>query len=369
LGRSAEDPAAVANLFHAAAVGHVDWNVALSALATLTGSFTGELIGFGKADALTFYCQNAIAPQLIEEFKAARGYDPSVNSRMRIGLRARPLEVLDEHDFTTALDMERHPEYGAYLRKADAVHICLTSLLREDGTTVGLSVLRTQAQGHISAWERRAFAEIAPHVRCAAQTYLALESRQLSLVADTFERIAACAFVCNANGSLRAMSKSAEALVRDGSWLSTRENVLVARTAANTRRLHNSLHAAAIAGVAGSAPPLPFAIRDGAGVMLPLEATPYFGTGSDRRGSLVILLAKPPRDLSPAASQLARSLFQLTDKEAVIAAELTRGRTVAEIAEASGSAIGTVRVHLRNIFVKMGVSNQAQVVAKLCSYR
>jgi DNA-binding CsgD family transcriptional regulator len=365
LGRSVDDPAAVANLFHSAAVGHVDWNVALSAQAALTGSF----IGFGKADAMTFYCENAIAPQMIDEFKAARGYDPNVNSRMRIGLRARPLEILDEHDFTTAFDMERHPEYGAYLRKADAAHICLTSLLREDGMTVGLSVLRTQAQGHIPAGERRAFAEIAPHVRSAARTYLALENRQLSLVAETFERVSACAFVCNANGTLRALSRSAEALVRDGGWLSTRDNVLVARTAGDTRRLHNSLRAAALAGVAGSAPPLPFAIRDGAGALLPLEATPYFGVGSDRRGSLAILLARPPQDLSPKAGDLARSLFQLTDKEVAIAAELVRGRTVAEIAEASGTAIGTIRVHLRNLFAKMGVNNQAQVVAKLCSYR
>lgn len=366
--RSRSDPTAVANLFHSAAIGDVDWSQALSALATLTGSFTGELLGFGRADALTFYCKNAIGTELIDEFKAARGYDPNVNSRVRLGLRANPFQILDEGDFTTELDMKRHPEYGEYIRKIDARHLCLANLLREDGMTVGLTVIRGQRQGQMAASERRAFEEIVPHVRSATRTYLTLENRQITLVADTFERVSACAFVCDANGTLRAMSSSAEALLRDGDWLSTRDNVLVARTAGDTRRLHGAFMAAALAGGTGSAPPRPFAVRDVNGGRLPLEATPYAAMGRDRGSSLVILLAKPPRDLSPIASDLARSLFQLTDKEVAIAAELVRGRTVAEIAQASGTAIGTVRVHLRNVFAKMAVNNQAQVVAKLCSY-
>lgn len=367
--RSGNDPVAVANLFHSAAIGHVDWGEALMALARLTGSFTGELLGFGRADTLTFYCENAVAPHLIDEFKAARGYDPSVNSRVRLGLRARPLQVLDEHDFTTALDVERHPEYGEYLERIDARYLCLANLMREDGMTVGLSVVRTEAQGHISAAEKRVFAEIAPHVRSATRTYLTLESRQLSLVADTFERISACAFVCNANGTLRAMSNSAEALLQAGEWLSVRDNVLVARTAGDTRRLHGAMKAAALAGGSGSAPPPPFAINNASGTLLPLETTPYGRGATDRGRSLVILLARPPRDLSHQASDLARSLFQLTDKEVTVVAELMRGRTVLEIAGSSNTAVGTVRVHLRNIFAKMGVTNQAQVVAKLSAYR
>jgi DNA-binding CsgD family transcriptional regulator len=365
---SRADPASVASQFYAAATGAGEWSHALSALATLTGSFTGELLGFGRDNALAFYCHNAIAPDLIEDFIAARGHDPAVNSRVRLGLQANPFDILDERDFTTSLDIERNPEYGQYLQKIDGTHLCLGNLLREDGMTVGLTVIRTAAQGNISETERRAFADVMPHVRAAVRTHLLLEDRQMAIVADTFEAVSGCAFVCAANGTLHALSSAAEALLRNGGWLTVRDSVLVAQTTRDTRRLHAAIHAAVLAGSGGSTLSRPFAIRNEAGHLLPLEAFPYVASGSLRGPGLAILLAKPSKDVGLKAAETARILFQLTEREAAIAAELVRGQTVAEIATAKGIAVGTIRVHLRNIFEKVGVNNQAQVVATLCSH-
>jgi len=214
LPNSGADPASVSNLFYAAATGGGEWGDALSALAALTGSYTGELLGFGRTNALAFYCRNAIAPELIEDFRDARGYDPAVNSRVRLGLQISPFDIRDERDFTTALDAERNPEYGEYIRKIDGPYICLANLLREQGMTVGLSVIRTAAQGNISADERRAFAAVMPHVRSAVRTHLLLEDRQITAVADTFERVSAAAFICTRDGILQASSPAAEATPR-----------------------------------------------------------------------------------------------------------------------------------------------------------
>lgn len=362
------DPAFVAEQFYAAATGAVEWSDALTAVAALTGSFTGELLGFGRSNTLSFYCRNAIAPEIVEDFKAARGYDPAVNSRVRIGLKANPFDILDERDFTTALDMERNPEYGAYIRKIDGPYLCLASIVREQGMTVGLTVVRTSSQGNITDAQRRAFADVIPHVRSAVCTHLLFENRQMATVADTFERLSAPAFVCTSGGLLQALSATAEALLRRSDWLSVRDNVLVARTVGDTRRLHDALYAAATAGPARPAPPRPFAIHNETGDLLPLEAMPYVSGGGLRSADLAVLVAKPPRDLGEGAAQVARSLFQLTDKEVAISSELIRGRSVTEIAQVSGAAVGTVRVHLRNIFEKIDVNNQAQLIAKLCSY-
>lgn len=365
----AADPASVSNLFYAAATGDGDWGGALSALAGLTGSYTGELLGFGRTNAVAFYCRNAFAPELVDEFKQARGYDPAVNSRVRIGLQAKPFDILDERDFTTALDMERNPEYGALLRKIDGPYICLATLLREQGMMVGMSVLRTEAQGNISTDQRRAFADVVPHVRAAVRTHLLLENRQITAVAETFDRVSAAAFICTGHGIVQAVSPAAEKLVREGGWLNVRDAVLLSHAPGDTRRLHAALHkAAAAGGDMAFSPPRPFTISNAAGELLPLEAMPYIARGSLRSDGLAILLAKPPRDIGHRAGTTARTLFQLTEREAAIAADLVRGLTVADIARANGGAVGTVRVHLRNMFEKVGVHNQAQLISKLCSY-
>lgn len=365
----AADPASVSNLFYEAATGGGEWGDALAALAALTGSYTGELLGFGRTNALAFYCRNAIAPELIDDFRNARGYDPTVNSRVRLGLQISPFEIRDERDFTTALDAERNPEYGEYIRKIDGPYICLGNLLREQGMTVGLSVIRTAAQGNISANQRRAFADVMPHVRSAVRTHLLLEDRQIASVAETFDRVSAAAFVCTSNGILQALSPAAETLLREGDWLSVRDATLVSYASSDTRLLHAALHNAAAAGASMAAPPpRPFTIRNAAGDLLPLEAVPYVARGSLRSDDLAILLAKPPRDMGQRVSTIAQAVFQLTGREAVIATDLVRGRTVADIATSSGSAVGTVRVHLRNIFEKVGVHNQGQLISKLCSY-
>ncbi|HEX3860622.1 MAG TPA: helix-turn-helix transcriptional regulator [Stellaceae bacterium] len=71
----------------------------------------------------------------------------------------------------------------------------------------------------------------------------------------------------------------------------------------------------------------------------------------------------------PAARPLARaplqSLFGLTAAEAALAGTLATGRSLDDIATASGISLHTARVHLRSVFSKTGTSRQAQLVALL----
>ena len=77
-------------------------------------------------------------------------------------------------------------------------------------------------------------------------------------------------------------------------------------------------------------------------------------------GRAVLLASQPslPLDLD-----LIRTHFGLTQAEAAIAAGLTAGRSVADIAAERGAALETVRFQIKVLLGKLGVRSQSQAVA------
>jgi DNA-binding CsgD family transcriptional regulator len=64
-------------------------------------------------------------------------------------------------------------------------------------------------------------------------------------------------------------------------------------------------------------------------------------------------------------SDALKSLFGLTQSEALVAKALTEGKSVEEIASGAGVSLNTTRVHLKSIFGKTGTNRQAHLVALL----
>jgi DNA-binding CsgD family transcriptional regulator len=73
------------------------------------------------------------------------------------------------------------------------------------------------------------------------------------------------------------------------------------------------------------------------------------------------------RRLTPGFEDRVRSMFDLTVKEAQLAAALAMGQTVAEAATARGVSLATARTHLMQIFRKTGTGQQSQLVSLLLS--
>ncbi len=68
----------------------------------------------------------------------------------------------------------------------------------------------------------------------------------------------------------------------------------------------------------------------------------------------------PFMPLQPGPADLLR---QLTAREAELLELVAEGRTNAEMARHLGLSVNTVKFHLRNLYVKLGVSNRAQATA------
>ncbi|MDP7094442.1 MAG: helix-turn-helix transcriptional regulator [Gammaproteobacteria bacterium] len=80
----------------------------------------------------------------------------------------------------------------------------------------------------------------------------------------------------------------------------------------------------------------------------------------------VIYLHDPDHHQNPSFQQL-KDFYGLTTAEAKLTAILYNGVSIAAASEQLGVSVNTSRTHLRNIFSKVGVKNQVELLAKLAS--
>jgi DNA-binding CsgD family transcriptional regulator/PAS domain-containing protein len=349
--------------FQAAALGSGSWLEALEALASVTASRSGQLIGVGDDAAVPFNWVTNLDPQALVEFVAMNGGDPSLNARVRAGMAAPELEVLTEADFLAPGDAEG--EIYSLYRRYDVPHTCQTTLIREPGLHVGLTVMRAARQGQVTAEEQRAFAAIAPHARAAVRTQMTLQTQGAALVAGAMEALSMAVFVCDAQGLVRAMSPRAEALVRSQRHLRLKNDRLLAWSNRDTHALTLALHQAAFARSLGARPPAMLLLHDpqGAEPLLAEVATVPGERHSFGFGVAALLLVREPRDNDVRGAALARSMFKLTQAETAVVADLVAGLGPQAIADRANVSVGTIRSHIRRIFDKAGVRSQVELLS------
>ena len=315
-----EDVAEVVASFQAAGLGEISWLTALEELARLTGSMGGELIGLGDRAAVPFNWMTGVASEAAVEFVAAGGGCPRVNSRVRIGMAAPELAVLDESAFTSAEDATRFPAYGEWLRRHDLGFICLSPLLRQDRLLVGLALMRNEAQGNVTAEQRRAFGVVAPHVRAAVRTQMAIDDRGLGLASNLLDALSSALFVCDGQGRVLSLSPAAEAIVLAGGPLRMTRGVLAAARETETTILRAAI-AQAAAGCGSIRPPArPVVVRDADGnrpALVEVCAAP--GEYALRFGSAALVSVRNPGPDEGRLADAARALFRLTPAEALVA--------------------------------------------------
>ncbi len=352
--------------FQAAALDDRAWGGAVERLARATGSRSGELIGLGPDCRVPFNIMTGADPVAGQEFLAADGGNPLVNSRVRIGSRAAELELKDEADFTTQDDMRGHDAYGDWVTSHDMTHVCLTSLVKQDGLLVGLAVMRGRRDQPIDRQAKRAFATIAPHARRAVRTSIALEKARITGLVTGLEAVRAAAFACTAQGRVKAMTPAAERMVSQGDILSLRRGRIAATSPVSALALQ---HLIAVTAAGGAGPMAPIALRSRCGEDVRLAEASIIPSAHPLAAGPAVLLIVHDRPADVLRIQAAGQLCHgLSLAEAQIAAQLALGHTVAGVAAARQVSIGTVRSQLRSIFSKLGVASQTELAARLAPY-
>jgi DNA-binding CsgD family transcriptional regulator len=357
----------VADTFHAAALGAGSWLDALSGLAGATGSRAGELIGLGSEHTVPFNWVAGIGQDWLEEFIAIGGGNPAINPFVRAGSQIPVLKVLASADFVTPEERRSGLFLADFCRRHDTPHICLSPLIKEGGMLVGLAVIRSASQGEIDARQRAVFTTLAPHMRAAVKTQMALEHQGALLVAGAMEALSMAVFVCDRLGTVKAMTPAAEALVSKGDALRLRSGRMKGAHAAETHRLTEAIDKAADVVIRPGGPRCSTVLmRGNAAQPLALDVVPLpkrdFAFGFEPR---VLVMMRASESNAARTLLLLQSAYHLTAAEADVALRLSNGQRPENIAATRGVSLGTVRVQIRTIFTKLDVHRQSELVARV----
>lgn len=351
---------------HRAGFGETSWLEALRSLADVTGSMGAQLVGFGTHAAIPFNWIHGLPPEAAEEFAASGGGDPGVNSRVRIGMSAAELEVLDETAFTSAEDALRFPEYGRWLERYDLAAGCLSPLLRRDGLLIGAALMRNSVQGNVRSDQKRAFAVLARHLQSAVRTRMAVGEHGWQVASGVLDALSLVAFICAPDGRILARTTSGDCFLATDDRLGARHGVLapVRERDAIALRAAIAVACAPQLAVTGGTRSVVLRTREGDAPLLVEVATApeIYALGHEMAALVIVRTVEGDR---ARRTERLRDLFSLTRAEAEVASRMAEGLGPQAIAETFGVAIGTVRTHIRVIYDKCEVRGQVELVALL----
>lgn len=358
----------LADAFANAALEGEGWYQALELLGEATGSANGQLICLGpEAPQNNIW---TVDPEIAQAFFEEGFSDPHNNPRIRAGMASKPGTILADADFITPERARLDPSYQWGWANGQG-YICLTTLMNiGTQSLVGLAVNRGPREGHISADEKGIFTSISHHVRSAVRTQMLLEGNTAKLLVGAMEGMSIAAFACDCGGRVIAISPRAEVLIAQGRYLKLKNGYLSAELLAETTTLSDSIRSAAIG-----------LVRPGS----PLLKSMFIRTlhSDSPADSLLIDIISLPRKafsfgFAPQAMVVVRgsgqdeplvtalkAAFGLTEGESRVAMQLAKGQSPERIATDRGVSVGTVRSQVKNVYDKLGVHRQGDLIARL----
>lgn len=249
----------------------------------------------------------------------------------------------------------KHTEYwSGWLRHADVFYV-VGGIIHDDAQSrTKVSFVRPEGAGRFEARERRLLETIAPHFQGAlgAQQRLA----HASLLVQALDEVDQGVVLLDGDGRLVHMNACAGALLASQASLRSVRGRLEFASAEHAAQFRVLAHADVQLARART---LHLRLQDHEGRVLhaALVRLPD-GTAGARR--LALFIKQQHRGDAPAIAL--RHLYGLTPAEAELASALADGLSVAELAQARGVSVHTVRAQLKSVLHKLGVRRQAEVV-------
>ena len=166
-------------------------------------------------------------------------------------------------------------------------------------------------------------------------------------------------------GRVAAANEVAQEFLRKNDGLSDGDGflrtVVPAEDAELSRLLAQALPFAGGVGVSGSM----LVSRPRTRLRLEMHVSPVDPGRPEERSSLLgalVLVVDPTRRSRAIHADRVGAILGLTPAESHVAVSLARGKTIRNIAAATGRSATTIRWHLRQVFGKLGVSRQAELV-------
>ena len=262
--------------------------------------------------------------------------------------------------------IETSPLFQEWVKPAGLVDVMQFFLMHTPMHFSLFSVSRHERQGIITEREIELGKLLLPHLRRAVTISKVLDVRAIkgARMAEALDALRCAVVLTNEHGTILHSNRSAEHMLREGGPIQNAQGILQATAPSAASELRSALALAARneAGIGKTG----LAIR----VTEP-DAPPIFAhvlplTGSDFRTRLqpaavaAVFIGAPP-DAKDGADAVAAA-FGLTPAETRVLAGLFAGRTLAETAATLDIAGTTAKTHLEHIFLKTGVTRQAELM-------
>jgi DNA-binding CsgD family transcriptional regulator/PAS domain-containing protein len=225
---------------------------------------------------------------------------------------------------------------------------------------------RHERQGIITEREIELGKLLLPHLRRAVTISNVLDIRTIggTRMVEVLDALRCAVVLTNEHGSILHTNRAAEHMLNKGGPIRSAQGILQATAPSAASELRSALILAAgnEAGIGKTG----LAIRLTEPDVPPIFAHVLPLTGSDFRTRLrpaavaAVFIGAPP-DAQEGADALAAA-FALTPAETKVLASLFAGRSLAETATTLGITRPTAKTHLEHIFLKTGVTRQAELM-------
>jgi DNA-binding CsgD family transcriptional regulator len=275
-------------------------------------------------------------------------------------------EVFPSHQDITDESLRASEFYNDFLRKQNLFYSMPSIIAKSDSLTGIITLIRSAKAGPFVAAEEATVRTLLPHLRRAVriQQLLGLATRSV----DALDWIAIGVLLVSSSCRVLFANSYARNILnaKDGVWID-QQGSLVTHTQGDLLRTECA-RAAATSDGKGSHPGTALAVER------PSQKRPYCIQVSPIRSTIallggerpsVLLFITDPEQLSETRPATLRRLFGLTRAEADIGAALMLGNNLGHVCGELSISRNTARAHLRNLFAKLGVRRQAELVALL----
>ena len=281
-----------------------------------------------------------------------------------------PSRVVHITDLYTAEELQTSPTYNEMLPRLNAQDSLNVRLDESDSSHIVWDIADPVTPGGWASSQLALIKGLLPHIRQFVRVRQALAKAEAQGVSATglldTQRIGV--LYLDRRGRIVEANDRARAILRRGDGVSDQGGELRARASADQARLARLVaQALPSAGVAVSGSMLlrrsavvpPFVVH----VKPVVVRQPDFGA---QRVAALVLITEPGRQsrIDPA---LVAAALELSPAESQVAVGLAEGKSVREMAEATGVQEKSIHYHLHHIYQKRGLSRQADLVRLVLS--
>ena len=274
-------------------------------------------------------------------------------------------------DLYTEEELKRSPCYNELLLFGQAQDSVIVRLDGPAGSRILWSIHNPVDRDGWTSTKIRSFRRLLPHVRQYVRVRQALAGAEAlgASLAELLERSGAGIVELDRRGRIVAANDRASALLRRGNGLYDEQGALFARVRRDNAVLQDMLaRALPLFGRRGESGSMTVGRSKGSPPLV-LHVTPIGQRDTDLHPWPVaaLLLVHDPAVSSRLHPAAVAARLGLTRMESRVAVLLAGGKSVREIAEATGRKKTTIRWHLKQICEKHGIARQAEVVQLVLS--